>query len=99
MTMRRKPRVLSRAVCACVFVEGLKGSRQTADEQERLIVNLASKAARYGKNPRSNLWKRILRASCDDVVETLDAELLSAFIGNLEDSVGGDNEEITGCCI
>ena len=82
-----------------VFAEGLRGRWQTADEQESLIVKLASKAARCGKNPCSKLWKRILRASCDDVIETLDAELLSASIGNLEDSVGGDNEEITCGCI
>jgi hypothetical protein len=82
-----------------VFAEGLRGSRQTADQQESLVVKLASKAARCGKNPCSKLWKRILRASCDEVVETLDAELLSAFISDLENSVGGDNEEITGGCI
>jgi hypothetical protein len=79
-----------------VFAEGLRGSRQTADEQESLIVKLAPKSVRCGKNPCSKLWKRILRAGCDDVVKTLDAELLSVCIGNLEDSIGGDNEEITG---
>src|SRR5947209_2372522 len=72
---------------------------QTANEQEGLIVKLASEAARPGVNPGGKLWKGILRSGGDGFVESLDAKLLSAFVGNFEDPVGGDNEKITGGCV
>src|SRR5215469_11439057 len=72
---------------------------ETADEQEGLVVELAAEGAGCVENPCGELRQWIVRTRCNDLVEALDAELLSTFIGDFKDAVGGDDEEITGRCV
>src|SRR5215472_1650733 len=69
---------------------------EATDEQEGLVVELAAEGAGCVENPCGELRQWIVRTGCNDLVETLDAELLSTLVGDFEDAVGGDDEEITG---
>ena len=91
-TIAVSPTDLAEARPVCFWARTLNA----ASQQNRLVVELTAKAAGSIQNPERNLRKRISWARCDEAVEALDAKLLSAFIGDLKDSVRRDDEEIAG---
>ena len=69
---------------------------EAARDQDGLIVELTTEAAGGIQDAERNLRKRIAWGRDDEVVEALDAKLLSALGGDLEDSICCDDEEIAG---
>ena len=72
------------------------GALDATGQQKGLIVQLTAEGAGGLENPGRNLRKRISWGGCDEAVEALDAELLLLFVGDLENAVGCDDEEVAG---